>query len=132
MTDLEQQHINQISFNIIACAMKVHNVLGPGLLESVYEKAMMIELRKAGFQAQNQQKVHIIYDGQPLGLDLRLDIIVNDLVIVELKSVDEFKAVHQKQLFTYLKLCDKPLGLLINFNVNDIRNGIKRVAYKMR
>ncbi len=112
--------------------MKVHNVLGPGLLESVYEKAMMIELRKAGFQAQNQQKVDIIYDGQPLGLDLRLDIIVNDLVIVELKSVDEFKAVHQKQLFTYLKLCDKPLGLLINFNVNDIRNGIKRVAYKMR
>ncbi len=112
--------------------MKVHNVLGPGLLESVYEKAMMIELRKAGFQAQNQQKVDIIYDGQPLGLDLRLDIIVNDLVIVELKSVDEFKAVHQKQLFTYLKLCDTPLGLLINFNVNDIRNGIKRVAYKMR
>ena len=112
--------------------MKVHNVLGPGLLESVYEKAMMIELRKAGFQAQNQQKVDIIYDGQPLGLDLRLDIIVNDLVIVELKSVDEFKAVHQKQLFTYLKLCDKPLGLLINFNVNNIRNGIKRVAYKMR
>ena len=112
--------------------MKVHNVLGPGLLESVYEKAMMIELRKAGFQAQNQQKVDIIYDGQPLGLDLRLDIIVNDLVIVELKSVDEFKAVHQKQLFTYLKLCDKLLGLLINFNVNDIRNGIKRVAYKMR
>ena len=96
------------------------------------KKAMMIELRKAGFQAQNQQKVDIIYDGQPLGLDLRLDIIVNDLVIVELKSVDEFKAVHQKQLFTYLKLCDKPLGLLINFNVNDIRNGIKRVAYKMR
>lgn len=93
---------------------------------------MMIELRKAGFQAQNQQKVDIIYDGKPLGLDLRLDIIVNDLVIVELKSVDEFKAVHQKQLFTYLKLCDKPLGLLINFNVNDIRNGIKRVAYKMR
>lgn len=92
----------------------------------------MIELRKAGFQAQNQQKVDIIYDGQPLGLDLRLDIIVNDLVIVELKSVDEFKTVHQKQLFTYLKLCDKPLGLLINFNVNDIRNGIKRVAYKMR
>lgn len=112
--------------------MKVHNVLGPGLLESVYEKAMMIELRKAGFQAQNQQKVDIIYDGQPLGFDLRLDIIVNDLVIVELKSVDEFKPVHQKQLFTYLKLCDKPLGLLINFNVNDIRNGIKRVAYKMR
>ena len=132
MTDLEQQHINQISFNIIACTMKVHNVLGPGLLESVYEKAMMIELRKAGFQAQNQQKVDIIYDGQSLGLDLRLDIIVNDLVIVELKSVDEFKPVHQKQLFTYLKLCDKPLGLLINFNVNDIRNGIKRVAYKMR
>lgn len=96
MTDLEQQHINQISFKIIACAMKVHNVLGPGLLESVYEKAMMIELRKAGFQAQNQQKVDIIYDGQPLGLDLRLDIIVNDLVIVELKSVDEFKPVHQK------------------------------------
>ena len=132
MTDLEQQHINQISFNISACAMKVHNVLGPGLLESVYEKAMMIELRKAGFQAQNQQKVDIIYDGQPLGFDLRLDIIVNDLVIVELKSVAEFKPVHQKQLFTYLKLCDKPLGLLINFNVNDIRNGIKRVAYKMR
>lgn len=96
MTDLEQQHINQISFNIIACAMKVHNVLGPGLLESVYEKAMMIELRKAGFQVQNQRKVDIIYDGQPLGLDLRLDIIVNDLVIVELKSVDEFKPVHQK------------------------------------
>lgn len=132
MMELERNSINQLSYEIIACAMRVHNFLGPGLLESVYEKAMMIELRKAGLQANNQQKVDIMYAGEPLGVDLKLDIIVNDLVIVELKSVEELMPVHHKQLFTYLKLTDKPLGLLVNFNVNDIRSGIKRVAYKMR
>ncbi|MDO4972415.1 MAG: GxxExxY protein [Bacteroidales bacterium] len=132
ISDLVQKQINQISYSIIACAMKVHNTLGPGLLESVYEKAMMLELAKVGLEAKNQQIVDIVYDGQPLDLGLKLDIIVNDTVIVELKSVEELKPVHHKQLFTYLKLSNKPLGLLINFNVKDIREGIKRVAFKMQ
>ena len=123
--------INDLTYLIRGCIFNVYNKLGPGLLESVYEQALMIELRNAGIKANNQVPVNIVYDGQKLEHDFRLDILVNDAIILELKSVEELKPVHFKQLQTYLKLADKRLGLLINFNENNIRNGIHRIANKL-
>jgi GxxExxY protein len=123
--------INDLTYLIRGCIFNVYNKLGPGLLESVYEQALMIELRKAGIKANNQVPVDIVYDGQKLEHDFRLDILVNDAIILELKSVEALKPVHFKQLQTYLKLADKRLGLLINFNENNIRNGIHRIANKL-
>lgn len=123
--------INDLTYIIRGCIFNVYNNLGPGLLESVYEQALMIELRKAGIKANNQVPVDIVYDGQKLEHDFRLDILVNDAIILELKSVEALKPVHFKQLQTYLKLADKRLGLLINFNENNIRNGIHRIANKL-
>jgi GxxExxY protein len=108
--------------------MEVHNVLGPGLLESVYEKALVHELKEKGLLVQNQLEVEVNYKGMNIGEGLRLDLLVNDELIVELKSVDEFKPVHYKQLLTYLKLMNKRVGLLINFNTDNLRDGIKRVV----
>ena len=123
--------INDLTYIIRGCIFNVYNNLGPGLLESVYEQALMIELRKAGIKANNQVPVDIVYDGQKLEHDFRLDILVNDAIILELKSVEALKPVHFKQLQTYLKLADKRLGFLINFNENNIRNGIHRIANKL-
>ena len=118
---------NSLTYKIIGCAMEVYKTLGPGLLESVYERALMYELELQGLKAQNQVPVSVNYKGQDLGEGLRLDILVEDEVIVELKSVEEIKNIHCKQLGSYLKLCDKRTGLLINFNVDDLMDGIKRI-----
>jgi GxxExxY protein len=115
------------SYKVIGCAMEVHRTLGPGLLESVYEKALIHELKLKGLSVQSQLDVEVNYKGVNLGEGLRLDLLVNNELVVELKSVEELKPVHYKQLLTYLKLMDKPVGLLINFNVNDLMDGIKRV-----
>ena len=124
--------INDLSYRIIGCVYNVYNKLGPGLLESVYEKALMREFQKADIKAANQQKIDVKYDGEPLGLDLRLDIVVEDTIILELKSVEKIMPVHLKQLLTYLKLADKRLGLLVNFNVNNIaKEGIHRIVNKL-
>ena len=116
-----------LSYKVIGCAMEVYNVLGPGLLETAYEKALIHELQINGLSVSSQVPVEMSYKGVNLGEGLRLDLLVEDSLIVELKSVDELKPVHYKQLLTYLKLLDKRIGLLINFNVNDFRDGIKRV-----
>ncbi len=116
-----------LAYKIIGCAMEVHNTLGPGLLEAAYEKALMHELHLNGLSAASQVSVEMSYKGVNLGEGLRLDLLVEDSIIVELKSVEELKPVHYKQLLTYLKLTNKRVGLLINFNVNDLRDGIKRV-----
>ena len=116
-----------LSFEVIGCAMRVHHNLGPGLLESIYEKAMMIELKRKGIAAVNQVPVRVMYKGEDLGEGLRLDILVNDELIVELKSVEELRPIHFKQLQTYLKVTNKRLGLLINFNENDVMDGVHRV-----
>lgn len=124
--------INDLSYRIIGCVYNVYNKLGPGLLESIYEKALMREFQKADIKAVNQQKIDVKYDGEPLGLDLRLDIVVEDTIILELKSVEKIMPVHLKQLLTYLKLADKRLGLLINFNVDNIaKEGIHRIVNKL-
>ena len=117
-----------LSYKVIGCAMEVYNVLGPGLLESVYEKALIHELQINGLSVLSQVPVEMSYKGVKLGEGLRLDLLVEDSLIVELKSVEELKPVHYKQLLTYLKLTDKRIGLLINFNVNDFRDGIKRIV----
>ena len=117
-----------LSYKVIGCAMEVYNVLGPGLLESAYERALIHELQINGLSVSSQVPVEMSYKGVNLGEGLRLDLLVEDSLIVELKSVDELKPVHYKQLLTYLKLLDKRIGLLINFNVNDFRDGIKRVV----
>ena len=119
---------NEVSYQIRGAIFDVYNELGPGLLESVYEEAMAFELKKRGLSIQRQLEVPIIYKGELLSANLRLDLIVEDSVIVELKSVTELQDVHYKQLLTYLKIMKKKLGLLVNFNTDDIRYDIKRVV----
>jgi GxxExxY protein len=119
---------NQISYQIRGAIFDVYNELGPGLLELVYEEAMVFELNKRGLSIQRQLEVPILYKGERLSTDLRLDLLVEDAVIVELKSVSELQDVHYKQLLTYLKLTKKKLGILVNFNTDDIQYDIKRVA----
>lgn len=118
---------NELSEKVIGLAIKVHSTLGPGLLESAYEKAFSYELRQGGFEVVSQKLIPIEYEGITIDEGFRADIIVNDLVILELKSVKRIEDIHLKQLLTYLRLSDKKLGLLINFNEKLLRNGIKRV-----
>ena len=119
---------NEISYQVIGAIYKVYNELGPGLLESVYEAALCYQLRKDGLKVENQVKLSVMYDGHVLPVDLRLDVLVEDKVIVELKSVAEMKAVYGKQLLTYLKISHLKLGLLVNFDTSDIRSSIHRVV----
>ena len=122
--------LNELSYRVIGCAIEVYKTLGPGLLENAYEKAMVHELVLQGIPVKSQVAVEMNYKGTNIGEGLRLDLLVDDELIVELKSVEEVKPVHHKQLLTYLKLMDKRVGLLINFNVDDIMGGIHRVVNK--
>ena len=115
-----------ISYEIIKAALKVHSALGPGLLENAYKHCLAHELRKAGFEVGVEVELPVVYDGVRLELGYRIDLLVNDLVIVELKAVEELTPVHQAQLLSHMKLSKKKLGLLINFNVRQLTQGIKR------
>ncbi len=119
---------NQITFEIRGAIFDVYNTLGPGLLESVYEEALIYELQQRGLKVEQQKQVPIIYKGHELKTDLRLDLLVEDCVIVELKSVEEMKKVFSKQLLTYLRLLDKKVGLLVNFNTDNILTSITRIV----
>jgi GxxExxY protein len=119
---------NDISFDIRGAAFKVHTELGPGLLESVYEAALSYELSKMGYQIKNQVGVPMIYAEMKMDVGFRLDLLVNDLVIVEIKSVDALADIHHKQLLTYLKLSGKKLGILINFNSSSLKDSIVRIV----
>lgn len=119
---------NDLSYRVIGCVLEVYKTLEPGLLESVYEKALLHELTLRGLEAESQVPIKISYKGIDLGDGLRLDILVENKIIIELKSVEELKPVYYKQLLSYLKLSDKKLGLLINFNVDDMMDGIHRVV----
>jgi GxxExxY protein len=116
-----------IAKHIVDAAFKVHKNLGPGLIEKVYEACFCHELSKQGTPYQRQIVVPIVYDGTILDEDLRLDVLVDDLVICEFKAVEELHPIWEAQLITYLKLTNKRLGFLINFNVNLIKKGIKRI-----
>ena len=118
-------NIDNLIYQSVGAAMEVYNHLGPGLLESVYEKAMMYELQLRGLRVTSQMPVEIKYKNTTLGSDLRLDILVEDKVIIELKSVETLMPVHFKQIRTYMKLFDVPAGVLMNFNVSDFKQGYK-------
>lgn len=120
--------MENLSYKVIGCVLEVYKTLGPGLLESVYEAALMKEFSLRGIHAQNQVPIDINYKGESIADGFRLDILVEDELVLELKSVDEVKTVHFKQIVTYLKLTGKKVGLLINFNVDDMMKGIHRVA----
>lgn len=119
---------HEISHEIIKAGLKVHSTLGPGLLESTYKACLAYELRKAGFTVDVELKLPIIYEEVRLEAGYRLDLLVNDLVIIELKSVETITAVHMAQAISYLKLSKKKLCLIMNFNVVHLKEGIKRVV----
>jgi len=119
---------NELSAIIVYCCFKIHTTLGPGLLESVYESVLCHELQKRGLRVRKQAVIPVIYEDMRLEMGFRADIMVEDLVIVEVKSIETIAAVHSKQLLTYLRLCDMRLGILINFNVALIKDGIKRIV----
>ena len=120
--------LNEISYQIRGAVFDVYNELGPGLMENVYEKAFIIKLLNRGLQVENQVPIEVLYKGFDLGLQYRVDLLINKQIIIELKSVEILLPVHHKQLITYLKLAQKPLGFLINFNTESIKDNIIRIA----
>ncbi len=125
-------HENEISERIIGAAIEVHKLLGPGLLESVYEEALCRELHLRGLRFLRQQSVPITYKGIKLGTDLRLDLLVENKVIVDLKAKEKLAEIDKPKLLTYLRLCDKQLGLILNFHVELLRDGIYRVVNNLQ
>ena len=119
---------DSLTYKIIGCAMEVYKQLGPGLLESVYEQALIHELKLNDIPVESQVEIKVNYKGINITDNLRLDLLVDDSVIVELKSVEELKPIHHKQLLTYLRLMDKKVGLLINFNTDNLMDGIRRIV----
>jgi GxxExxY protein len=117
---------NELTYKIRGAIFKVYNNLGPGLLESVYEAALIWELKKGGLDVKKQQGINVIYEDEELDLGFRVDVLVNDCIIIEIKSVETLAAVHHKQLLTYLRLTKKRVGLLVNFNTDNIADSIIR------
>lgn len=123
---------NEISYVIRGAIYSVYNELGPGLLESIYEAALVLELQERGLKVERQKSVDVFYHGKKLPVDYRLDILVEDKVVIELKSVHEMKDVFFLQIKSYLKLTEKQLGILVNFNCSDINANIWRVVNGLR
>lgn len=128
MKESDKERLNAISGEAVDSAIAVHRELGPGLLESVYEVILAHELRTRGFEVERQKPIPIEYRGVRFDEGYRLDLVVNDLLIIEIKSVEQIAPVHSKQVLTYLRLTDKPLGLLLNFNTALMKDGIVRLA----
>jgi len=122
---------NEAATHIVDVAFKIHSTYGPGLLESLYEAIMTYELKKRGVIVEYQQPIPVVHDNVRMGIGFRADLIVENKVVVEIKSVEVIAPVHKKQLLTYLRITDKRLGLLINFNVELIKTGITRVVNKL-
>jgi len=120
--------VNHITGQIVTAAMKVHTVLGPGLLESAYQACLLHELRKQGVDVASQVGLPVIYEGERIELGYRIDLLVENLVIVEVKCVEAVHPVHQAQLLSYMRLSGVGVGLLINFHVAHLRDGIKRMV----
>ncbi len=119
---------NEISKVVVDCALKVHRKLGPGLLESAYQECLMYELNNRGLKVEKEKPMPLLYDEVKLNIGYRMDLLINNKLIIEIKSVESLNDVHLAQILTYLKLSGCKLGLLINFNVALIKNGIKRVV----
>ncbi len=123
---------NEIAQQIVDAAYKIHSALGPGLLESTYQAVLVYELQKRGLKIEAEKPMPVIYESVQLDIGYRADLVVEDKVIVELKSVEQIAPVHKKQLLTYLKLADKRLGLLINFGAPLIKDGITRIVNRLK
>lgn len=121
---------NEISNKVIGCAIEVHRKLGPGLLESAYQECLFYELTLQGLKVEREKPMPIIYKEIELNQGYRIDLLVEDKVVIEIKTVESFKDVHLAQVLTYLKLGNYKLGLLLNFHVTVLRDGIKRVVLK--
>ncbi len=126
MRSYTEEEYNKITAQIIEAAIEVHKELGPGLLESVYEVCLIAAMKERGFYVQRQLVLPVHYKGQALDKDFMIDVLVNDLIVLELKSVEGILPIHEAQLVPYLKLSNKKLGLLINFNVPLLKEGIRR------
>jgi len=122
------ERLNAITEKVIGCAIEVHKGLGPGLLESAYEKCLCYELSQTGLQFERQVPLPIVYKGVNLDCGYKLDIIVEDMVILELKAVERIIAIHEAQLLSYLKMLDKRIGLILNFHTPVMKSGIKRIV----
>ncbi len=122
---ITKKEVTQLSYEITGLAIKVHKALGPGLLESIYEECLKIELIKNGYDVKQQLYTTIDYEGVTIETKLVVDLLVNDLIIVELKAVEEILPIHEAQLLTYMKVLKKPEGLLINFFTNNITKSLK-------
>jgi GxxExxY protein len=125
--DTETQRLNQITEQIIGCAIEVHRALGPGLLESAYEECSCYEFSQKGLKFKRQVALPVAYKEVKLDCGYKMDIVVEDLVIIEIKAVQSLLPVHEAQLLSYLKSGNKPVGLLINFHVSVLKNGLKRL-----
>lgn len=119
---------NEVAKQIVDVAFKTHTAFGPGLLESVYETIMAYELQRRGLQVRRQQLIPVVHEGIRMDLGFRADLIIENKIIVKVKSVEAIAPVHKKQVLTYLRITNKKLGILINFNVELIKNGISRVV----
>ena len=122
------EEYNELTHAIIGAALEVHKALGPGLMEAIYEECLIAELQMRGIKVAHQVHVPILYKGQQVGNPLIIDLLVEDSVIVELKTVQELQDIHSAQLLSYLRLTGNKLGLLINFNTAHLRDGLKRVV----
>ncbi len=124
----EKERLDSITRRIIGAAIEVHRHLGPGLLESAYEACLAFELRQSGFRIEQQKRLPVIYKDVKLDCGYRLDLVVEDSVVVEIKAVDQLAPIHDAQLLSYLRLSGKRVGLLINFHVRVLKNGLKRIV----
>jgi GxxExxY protein len=125
---MTKKEVTQLSYDIVGCAITVHKIIGPGLLESVYEKCLKEELEFQGFKVETQKKVKLKYRSMDIETELRLDLLVNDVIIVEIKSIENILPVHEAQLLTYMSLLEKPQGLLINFYTDNITKSVKPIV----
>jgi len=127
MEIIYQMDLNELTYKIIGCANKVHSELGPGLLESTYEVCLEFELLQAGLKVERQKSLPVVYKNLKLNAGYRIDLLVESKVIIELKAVEVIAPIHKAQVMTYLKLSEIKLGLLLNFNVKQMKNGITRI-----
>ena len=124
----DKDKLDQVTGRIIGAAIEVHKTLGPGLLESAYEACLAYELRQLGHKVEQQKPLPVIYKEVKLDCGYRLDLVVDDAVIVEIKAIEQLAPIHDAQVISYLRLADKRVGLLINFHVSLLKNGIKRIV----
>jgi len=124
--NIRPMELNEITKAVIGCAIEVHRNLGPGLLESAYEECLIFELVKKGLEIEKQKPVPVVYKDIKLDYGYRIDILVENSVIIELKAIDAINPVHEAQILTYMRFANKPIGLLINFNVKVLKDGLRR------